>query len=69
MIKCGLVSFLVCFFHTLNAQHKSLSAANNIPYPQPYPDSVAKVFLQGLVSKDSVDFGAAFSPDGKYFYF
>lgn len=69
MIKYGLISFLVCFFHTVNAQHKLLLPDNNIPYPQPYPDSVAKVFLQGLVSKDSVDFGAAFSPDGKSFYF
>lgn len=69
MIKFGLISFLVCFFHTLYAQHKSLIPGKNIPYPKPYPDSLAKVFLQGLVSKDSVDFGAAFSPDGKSFYF
>lgn len=41
----------------------------NIKYPKPLPDSSAKVFLPGIVSKDSTDFGSAFSPDGKSFYF
>jgi hypothetical protein len=40
-----------------------------ISYPRPLPDSMPKVFLPGIVSKDSVDFGSAFSPDGKSFYF
>jgi Tol biopolymer transport system component len=40
-----------------------------IHYPSPRPDSVAMPFLPGMVSTDSVDFGSAFSPDGKSFYF
>ena len=40
-----------------------------ISYPQPLPDSVAVPFLPGIVSCDSLDFNAAFSPDGKCFYF
>ena len=40
-----------------------------ISYPQPLPDSVAMPFLPGIVSSDSLDFNAAFSPDGKCFYF
>lgn len=40
-----------------------------IPYPQPLPDTTAIRFLPGLVSKDSLDFNAMFSPDGQSFYF
>lgn len=40
-----------------------------IPYPEPYPDSVATKFLPGLVSVDSLDFNSTFSPDGQSFYF
>jgi hypothetical protein len=40
-----------------------------IPYPKPLPDAKALVFLPGLVSRDSLDFGSAFSPDGQSFYF
>jgi len=38
-------------------------------YPHPAPDSAVLVFLPGIVSIDGVDFGSAFSPDGKTFYF
>jgi hypothetical protein len=38
-------------------------------YPASLPDSLPKIFLPGIVSKDSIDFGSAFSPDGKAFYF
>lgn len=41
----------------------------HIPYPKPLPDSTALTFLPDLVSEDSLDFNAAFSPDGKSFYF
>ncbi len=41
----------------------------NIPYPTPVPDSVALTFLPKLVSSDSFDFNACFSPDGKSYYF
>jgi Tol biopolymer transport system component len=42
-----------------------------IPYPLPPPIDSIKSFLPGIVSRgsDSVDFNAAFSPDGKSFYF
>jgi Tol biopolymer transport system component len=40
-----------------------------ISYPHPLPDSVALTFLPGIVSRDSLDFNAAFSPDGERFYF
>lgn len=42
---------------------------SSIPYPLPLPDSVALPFLPGIVSRDSLDFNSAFSPDGKTFYF
>lgn len=38
-------------------------------YPEPFPDTVALSFLPGIVSADSLDFNAAFSPDGRTFYF
>lgn len=38
-------------------------------YPIPLPDSAALPFLPGIVCSDSLDFNAAFSPDGKRFYF
>ncbi|RYU97418.1 TolB family protein [Emticicia agri] len=41
----------------------------NIPYPQPFPDSTARTFLPGIVSKEGIDFNSAFSPDGKSYYF
>jgi hypothetical protein len=40
-----------------------------LSYPLPLPDSVALPFLPGIVSRDSLDFNASFSPDGKRFYF
>lgn len=44
-------------------------STSNISYPNPQPDSIAIPFLPGIVSSDSLDFNAAFSPDGKSFYF
>jgi hypothetical protein len=41
----------------------------SIAYPQPAPDSIPLVFLPGLVSKDTLDFNATFSVDGKTFFF
>ncbi len=38
-------------------------------YPEPIPDDVPLPFLPGIVCSDSTDFNAAFSPDGKAFYF
>jgi Tol biopolymer transport system component len=45
------------------------SNQDGIIYPQPPPDSTAKVFLPGIVSKEGLDFNAAFSVDGNTFYF
>jgi Tol biopolymer transport system component len=44
-------------------------AETTFDYPDPLPDSVALPFLPGIVSRDSLDFNSAFSPDGKRFYF
>ena len=38
-------------------------------YPEPQPDSIALRFLPDIVCTDSLDFNAAFSPDGQTFYF
>jgi Tol biopolymer transport system component len=40
-----------------------------IPYPDPKPDSLALIFLKDIISSDSVDFNATFSPDGQSFFF
>ena len=48
------------------------SSLPGISYTTPYPNSVALLFLPDLVSntaKDSLDFNAAFSPNGHSFYF
>lgn len=45
------------------------SKQTNIHYPTPLPDTVALTFLPKLVSSDSFDFNACFSPDGKSYYF
>lgn len=42
---------------------------NNIIYPEPKPDTVALKFLPGIVCSDTLEFNAAFSPNGKSFYF
>lgn len=42
---------------------------SDIPYPNPLPDTVALTFLPAIVSSDSFDFNACFSPDGKSYYF
>jgi Tol biopolymer transport system component len=48
---------------------KKQQSTVNIQYPTPYPDTTAAIFLPGIVSTDGLDFNAAFSPDGKTFYF
>lgn len=41
-----------------------------IPYPKPAPDALPRIFLPGLVcKKGTLEFNAAFSPDGRSFYF
>jgi Tol biopolymer transport system component len=58
-----------CIALSCTSGNKGEPTAIDIPYPLPLPDSIAIPFLPGLVSKDSLDFNAAFSPDGKAFYF
>jgi hypothetical protein len=41
----------------------------SVIYPQPLPGDVPISFLPGIVSTDSLDFNASFSPDGNRFYF
>lgn len=55
---------LLCIISYCNAQ-----SGAGIPYPQPLPDSAALRFLPGIVSSDSMDFNACFSPDGQSYYF
>src|SRR5687767_11033646 len=64
----AILLFTIC---NIGQSQKSLAQNKgvDIPYPRPFPGSTAIIFLPGLVSKDSVDFGSAFSPDGKSFYF
>lgn len=45
-------------------------APHSIPYPVPAPGSTPLVFLPDLISRSgSLEFNAAFSPNGKSFYF
>jgi hypothetical protein len=68
----GFISVL-CF---LSIAHLACNSNKNnreelvqIQYPRQLPDTSAIPFLPGIVSKDGFDFNAAFSPDGKSFYF
>lgn len=58
-----------CIFSLYTYAQPKGKTTTHIPYPKPFPDSTALTFLPGLVSKDSLDFNASFSPDGKSFYF
>ncbi|MBO9205204.1 MULTISPECIES: PD40 domain-containing protein [Niastella] len=62
---------IVFAFHIISCSSNNTSGKNSttIAYPEPGPDSIAKIFLPGIVSKEGLDFNAAFSPDGKTFYF
>lgn len=60
-----LVTVLILAIQCGRGRKSQISAA----YPHPLPDTVAIPFLPGIVSSDSLDFNASFSPDGKRFYF
>jgi Tol biopolymer transport system component len=62
-----LLCFLTGYFLQSCATKETLRG--RIPYPQPLPGSLALRFLPGVVSTDSTDFNAAFSPDGQSVYF
>jgi len=57
------------FAAACNSAKPQEQAQTKIPYPQPLPDTTAITFLPGIVSADSLDFDAAFAPDGQSFYF
>lgn len=49
---------------------RGTAAAPPIPYPTPAPGATPLVFLPGIISRPgTLEFNAAFSPDGKSFYF
>ena len=58
-----------CIFSLQTYAQPKGKTSIHIPYPKPFPDSTALTFLPDLVSKDSLDFNASFSPHGKSFYF
>jgi Tol biopolymer transport system component len=60
---------ITCFMCLIAALYCSAQSGAGIPYPQPLPDSAALRFLPGIVSSDSMDFNACFSPDGQSYYF
>ncbi|MCD9018436.1 TolB family protein [Parachryseolinea silvisoli] len=67
----NVVRFLIviCLFNVFACTTREEKGHNHIPYPFPLPDTTALTFLKGVVSGDSLDFNAAFSPDGKAYYF
>ncbi|WP_298735664.1 hypothetical protein [uncultured Chitinophaga sp.] len=60
---------ITCFLCVLAVLHAGAQPGSGIPYPQPLPDTAALRFLPGIVSSDSMDFNACFSPDGGSYYF
>ena len=66
--SCLLIIFIFCIT-SCTSNNTTGKNTPSIAYPEPVPDSIAKIFLPGIVSKDGLDFNATFSPDGKTFYF
>ncbi|SJZ75377.1 WD40-like Beta Propeller Repeat [Chitinophaga eiseniae] len=56
-----------CMLYCTNSKQPSQKVTVN--YSTPLPDTIAQRFLPGIVSSDTLDFNATFSPDGKTFYF
>ena len=67
------ISIRILLFTTVAILGSRCGSQDNVAvtliYPNPLPDSTALLFLPGIVTSDSLDFNAAFSPDGKRFYF
>ncbi|MBT1708377.1 PD40 domain-containing protein [Fulvivirgaceae bacterium PWU5] len=59
----------VCLLNIFACTTREEKEHDPIPYPFPLPHTTALTFLKGIVSTDSLDFNAAFSPDGKAYYF
>lgn len=66
LIKTFILFGAAAFFQSCS---NGDSTRNSFKYPSPLPDSAALRFLTGIVTSDSLDFNAAFSPDGKRFFF
>jgi hypothetical protein len=68
---CYLVAALACVDPLSgNAPGHGTSSVQPIPYPAPEPGSTPLIFLPDQISrKGSLEFNAAFSSDGKSFYF
>lgn len=62
-----LLSAYCCMACCTHSQQ--LSQKVTVRYPVPLPDTIAQTFLPGIVSSDTLDFNATFSPDGKTFLF
>jgi Tol biopolymer transport system component len=60
---CCIILVIPAFAQNQKANQKA------IPYPKPLAGDTPIVFLPGIVSGNDNDFGAAFSPDGRSFYF
>lgn len=63
------IAFVLIVIASLMSPLLGYEFSPEIPYPRPYPDSVAVRFLPGLVSVDGLDFNSTFSPDGRSFFF
>jgi Tol biopolymer transport system component len=65
-----LTLIVICGMYTsCDTKHVDNQTSSMIPYPQPFPDTTATIFLPHVVSDEGLDFNSAFSPDGKSFYF
>jgi Tol biopolymer transport system component len=64
-----LIAIYFCVLSSCTTNQSEAQGVTGIPYPEPLPDTTPITFLPGLVSTDSIDFDAAFSPDGQSFYF
>lgn len=60
---------VIAFIIIISSCKQKVQPESKINYPSPLPDTTALTFLPGIVSIDSLDFNAAFSPNGNRFYF
>lgn len=68
-MKKIIYGLLLVLFCSCVAEKKLISNIGPVHYPEPIPEMQALRFLSANVSRDSIDFGSAFSPDGRSFYF
>ncbi len=64
-----VASIVLALFTNCASTQAGKNIFKPITYPEPAPDTVSKLFLPGIVSKEGLDFNACFSVDGKTFYF